>query len=242
MARGRVGDYARYQLRDYLVERGASTLVLGALVMLVPVALGGPESRGAAPALFTGALGSVALIGAIFALNGISSTDRQRGYFRFLFSKPVSVVRYYAQDLALRGVGLLGVSLVLFAAFALLTRGPVPLWALAYVALAFALVGGVGFLLAAITHHDGIALVGVLVATTLVRAGSTLLGWMGRGPVEALQFVSTVLPPFHLLDPARDALARGAAPPVGLLVWVLAYGLGSFGAGLLVLRHRPLAT
>ena len=240
--RGRVGSYARWQLRDYLLERGISTFVLGALMLVVPSLLAGPPARAAAPAGFVGALGPFALLGVIFALNGVSSTDRQRGYFRFLFSKPVNVPRYYAQDLAVRLVGLLAVCVALFAVVALVAGMAFPLWGLAYVALAFVLVGGVGFLLAALTHHDGIALVSVLVGTTILRAGGALLGWLGRGPAEALQFVAALLPPFHLLDPAREALARGTAPAAGVLVAVLAYGIGCFAAGLLVLRHRPLAT
>ena len=234
--------YAPYQLRDYVVDRGISTLAFGALLLLVPPALGGPDARAGAPGFFAATVGNFGLLGAIFAVNGLSSTDRQRGYFRFLFSKPVSVPGYYAQDAAVRLAGLLAVSLALCAAFALLTATAPPLWALAHVALTFVLVGGVGFLLGAVTHHDGVALVGVLVLTALARTGSAALGWLGRGPAEALQFVARLLPPFHLLDPARDALAGGTAPPVGVLVAILSYGLGCFAAGLLVLRHRPLAT
>ena len=240
--RARLVRYAPWQLRDYLRERGLSTLVLGALILLVPPALGGPAARPAAPAFFAASIGNFGLLGVIFALNGLSSTDRQRGYFRFLFSKPVSVPRFYAQDAAVRLVGLLAVSLALCTAFAALTATPLPLWALAHVALTFVLVGGVGFLLGALTHHDGVALVGVLVLTALARAGGALLGWLGSGPAEALQFVARLLPPFHLLDPARDALAGGTAPAAGVLVAILSYGLGCFAAGLLVLRHRPLAT
>ena len=241
-AAGRLARYGRWQLRDYLVERGVSTFLLGALILLVPTAMAGPAAREAGPALFAGGLGTFSTLGAIFALNGLSSTDRQRGYFRFLFSKPVSVPRYYAQDCALRLAGLLLVSLLLLAAFAVLAGAGLPLWALAHVALTYVLVGGVGFLLAAITHHDGLALVAVLVVTTLTRAGATLLGWAGSGVAGALQFVSTLLPPLHLLDAARESLAAGTPPAPGVLLWVLAYGLGCLGAGLLVLRHRPLAT
>lgn len=241
-ARGRVGSYARWQLRDYLLERGISTLALGALILVVPTVLAGPQGRASAAAGFAGGLGAFALLGVIFALNGISSTDRQRGYFRFLFSKPVQVPRFYAQELAVRLVGLLVVCAVLFALVSLVAGMAFPWWGLPYVALAFVLVGGVGFLLAALTHHDGIALVAVLVVTTIVRAGGALLGWLGRGPAEALQFVAVLLPPFHLLDPVRAALAGGTAPAAGVLVPVLAYGIGCFAAGLLVLRHRPLAT
>ena len=237
-----LGRYARWQLRDYLLERGISTFVLGAVLLLVPVLLAGPPGRAEAPALFAGTVGSFALMGVIFAVNGISSADRQRGYFRFLFSKPVSVPRYYAQELVVRLAGLLAVSALLFAAVAAAAAMPYPLWALLHVALAAVLVGGVGFLLGALTRHDGVALVAVLVLTSVARAGGALLGWLGRGPAEALQFVAAVLPPFHLLDAARAALARGTPPAAGVLLGILAYGLGCTAAALVVLRHRPLAT
>jgi hypothetical protein len=235
---GRLGAYAWWQLRDYLLERGLSTFVLGAVLVLAPVVLVGPAAREAGPAVLGGTVGTFAMLGTIFALNGLSSIDRQRGYFRFLFSKPVSVPRYYAQAFAVRFAGLLALAALLFGTFALLTRGALPLWALASVALTYLLVGGVGFLLAAVTRHDGVALVAVLVATTLVRAAASL----SPGAGGALRAAGAVLPPLHALDAARDALAGGTAPPAGVLVWVLSYGLGCLAAGLLVLRHRPLAT
>jgi ABC-type polysaccharide/polyol phosphate export permease len=210
--------------------------------LIVPLLLGGPAARATAPMLLGVAVGNVGLLGTLFALNGISSTDRQRGYYRFLFAKPVGVPRFYAQDFLVRFVGLMLVAGVVFGAFALLARSPYPVWPVAHLALTYALVGSVGFLLSAITHHDGIALVLVYVGTTLVRAGGAVLGWAGGGVAELLQYLSLVLPPFHLLDALRDALAAGAAPRAGDLVWALAYGAGCFATGLLVLRHRPLST
>ena len=221
-ARARLARYARYQLTDYLVERGISTAVLGAVIVLAPLLLGGAAARESAPLLFADAVARVGLLATLFALNGISSIDRQRGYFRFLFAKPVSVPRFYAQDYLVRFAGVLAISSGLFAAFA-------------------ALVGGVGFLLSALTHHDGIALVVVYVAATLVRAGTVVLAAGTRG-AQALGYVSGVLPPFYRLDALRDALAAGTAPSTADLVWVLAYGLGCLAAGLLVLRHRPLSS
>jgi hypothetical protein len=240
--RARLARYARWQLADYLVERGVSTAILGAVIVLAPVVLGGPAARAAAPLLLAATIGNLGLLGTLFALNGISSTDRQRGYFRFLFSKPVSVPRFYLQDFLLRFAGLLAITLVLLGAFAVLAGVAFPVWAVAHVALTFMLVGGVGFLLSALTHHDGLALVGVYVGATLVRTAGAVLGWLGRGAAATFEIVGTVLPPFHLLDAVRTALATGTAPRMGDLVWVLAYGLGCFAAGLLVLRHRPLST
>lgn len=238
----RLFRYGRWQLSDYLIERGASTMVLGAVLVLVPVLFGGPQARATSRFLFAGNAGNFALLGTLFALNGISSIDRQRNYFRFLFAKPVSVAWYYAQDFALRFAGLLAIAVALFGGFALLTGSRFPAWAVAHVALTYVLVGGVGFLLSSLTHHDGIALVAVYVGTSLVRAGGALLGWIGRGPAELLQFVATAAPPFHLLDTARDSFAAGRAPASGALIWILAYGLACLTAGLVVLRHRPLST
>jgi hypothetical protein len=99
-----------------------------------------------------------------------------------------------------------------------------------------------GFLLAAITRHDGVALVAVLVAAALVRAAGSLGAGGSAGGGTVLRAVGAALPPLHALDAARDALAGGTAPAAGVLVWILSYGLGCLAAGLLVLRHRPLAT
>ena len=241
-ARGRLLAYARFQLVDYVVERGISTAVLGSVIVLAPLLLGGADARASAPALLAGAVGNVGILASFFAINGISSTDRQRGYTRFLFAHPVRVPSFYAQDFLLRLVGVVAIGAALFAAFAALGGGRMPLWPLAHLALTYALVGGVGFLLSALTHHDGIALVLVYVGTTLTRAGLQVVGAGGAGGAGAIRYVSGVLPPFHRLDALRDAFAAGTAPPTSDLAWVLAYGLGCFAAGLLVLRHRPLST
>ena len=240
--RGRLLRYARWQLTDYLRERGISTLVLGAVVLLVPVLVGGDAVDAIAPTFLADNVGRLGILAALFALNGISSIDRQRGYFRFLFAKPVGVPRFYAQDFAVRLIGVLGVAALLLAVFTARTGIAFPLWAIGHIAVTFVLVGGVGFLLSAITHRDGVALVAVYVATALLRGGVDALGWFGMGPAGVLRPVVHALPPFHLLDPLRDALATGTPVGAGDLLWVLAYGLGAFAAGLVVLRHRPLST
>jgi hypothetical protein len=212
------------------------------VLLLVPLLFAGPLAPDSAAALVAINVPNFALLATLFALNGLSGVDRQRGYFRFLFAKPVRVPWYYAQAFAVRAVGVLVVTLALLAAYALATRSPLAWWALAYVALTYLLVGGVGFLVGSITHHDGIVLVVVFVLTAVARLAVPAATAFGPRAGGALQFVAALLPPFHLLDPARDALAAGAAPAPGHLTWALAYGLGCLAAGLLVLRHRPLSS
>ena len=121
MSRARTGAYALWQLRDYLKDRGVSTLIVGALSaylgwsMMTETApmprptdvvsagllarFGNADSVYAARMaefsfhFMRSMLGAMIFLGALFAMNGIVANDRKQGFFRFLFAKPVSPSR-----------------------------------------------------------------------------------------------------------------------------------------------------
>ena len=105
------------------MDRGIAIVIIGMLwgyVLIEPMrrTMGaafavGPLSP-AWPLVIT-VTSSVVSLAVLIALNGIVSTDRKMGYYRFLFSKPVSVVAYYAQLFFVYMAGVL-VSMLLLAA------------------------------------------------------------------------------------------------------------------------------
>lgn len=248
-ARGRIGRYGLWQFRDYIVDRGFPTVLIGFILgaqPIIPYRIALHETFGdqwathpagramlmtAVPPLVT----TFALLGTLIAVNGIVSNDRRHGYVRFLFAKPVSVVRYYLQAFAASVIGLMGATGVLIALFALLVAPLVPIHAVLIVCVIAIGVGGIGFLLSTLVRGDWLWLSLTLAVTLMLR---TLYGSVG-GWREALL---VVLPPLHRLDDIRNPLLAGTAPPVPDLAWVLGYGVACLLLGIIVLRRRPLAS
>ncbi len=246
MSRARLSRYALYQLGDWAVERGLVTLLIvamttgPALYIMRDVHGAGWGAGPGGAALVRRTLADfalpVAFLPVLFAINGISSQDRQKGYFRFLFSKPVRVPAYYAQDFVVRFLGVIAVVAVAMLAVSLSSGASFPAGFLAYVAVVYALLGGLGFLLSALVPFDGLALVLVWLAS------SALLGLRRAYPARVPEELTFVLPPVDKLDAARDAfVGGGAALPAGHLWWAVGYGLACFAVGLAVLGRRELA-
>jgi ABC-type transport system involved in multi-copper enzyme maturation permease subunit len=238
----RLARYAAWQALDYLLERALSILLIGALLVLnvalqVREVVAGAPTDGdrealAAPVL-RAVLGIFAAVATLVGVNGLVSNDRQRGYFRLLFAKPVSVPRYYAQAFLVGGAGLLAVTALVLALFALAVVPPRPLGALAYAALVYATLGGVGFLCSALFRLDWLALLMLWGAAETLQRLRGAGGW--RGALLAL------LPPTDALDRAGAALLASATPERAALVRCLTYGAVCFVLGLAVLARRPLA-
>lgn len=260
-ARGaRLAAYVPWQLRDYLMDRGAPTVLIGLLVgymvgggmlraanlhleQMSPGALvragGAAAARASAVAELTTvfletALGNLVFLGALFAMNGIVANDRKQGFYRFLFSKPLSPDRYYGQAFVVHWAGfVLAVTVLGLVYHALI--GPV-LTARLYVAvsLMYLCYAGIAFALSAAARWDWLSLVAVTVASNylwMVHGAST-------GPAAWLLYL---FPPIHRTSVVYAAVATGTALPWDLLGWFAGYGAICFVIGLVVLRHRRLA-
>lgn len=235
--------YLGWHLRDTLLSRGVQALVIGVLLALqlaLPLRLGygagwGDDPRAAdALALLVRSLEALLPpVLTLVAVHGLVSGDRRSGHFRLLFAKPVSVAGYYVQAWLVHLATLLVVGSVLAAAFAVLVRpvSPVPL--LAGIVLTFALMGGVGFLLSALTRFDWL-----LLAALWVGAGIAQSAWAGATGWRAA--VRAVLPPVQHLEPAIAAVRAGAAPEAGALLHVLLYGAACVALAVVAVRRRPL--
>jgi hypothetical protein len=242
---GRLGRYAPIQLMDYALERGAVTLVLGAVVgwaMAMPVAAAlaqgnvGPAERSAIlQQFFLSTFGLYCWFATITAVNGIVSNDRQKGTFRFLFSKPISVLRYYAQAWVLHGIGVVIVISLLAGLFSAAVQPFFPPRLLIYMSVYYVLLGGIGFLASAITRRDAVAVVLVWLMSLVIHARIAVesgLGW---------KVLNVLIPPSHKTTPLMIAILTGQPLDIGAVWWALGYGLACFVAGLAVIRFRPMA-
>lgn len=240
--RARLLAYSRFQLRDFLLTKGLGTVLLMAL-MLFTVYMPFRTARSADPegvlALVAPAFKEVmrlyVTLGVLFATNGIVAEDRKFGFYRFYFAKPVGVVAFYAQKFATHLIGHLLIGTVLVGAFSVLFA---PLWIPAYwpvLALLFVALGGIGFLLSAVTTVDWVSLVGVYF---IAEVGWSLYGTSGDWR-EALVHL---LPPVHRIGEVIHAVVHRDPLPGRLLLWLTAYGAACFVLGLVVLARRRLAT
>ena len=255
----RLRAYALWQGRDYLIDRGVPTALIATLFGYMVAAshvaemnrtlarspevvarMGGMAAARAAmvsdltTSFLGAALGNIVFLGALFAMNGIVANDRKQGYYRFLFSKPLSPDRYYGQAFLVHWVGFLLITSVLGLAYQALL-GPVltgPLYVA--VALMYLCYAGIAFALSAAARWDWLSLVAVTVAAQLlwIRFGAS------TGPLPTLLYL---LPPIHRTAEVYSAVAGGVALPWPLLGWFAGYGVACFVIGLIVLRYRRMA-
>jgi hypothetical protein len=242
MNRWRLVKYSLWQFRDFVMDRGIGILIIGFLwgyVLMAPVrAAGGSQvpltaSSPIWPFLITMA-SSIVSLSVLIAVNGIVSTDRKRGYYRFLFSKPVSVVAYYVQLYFVHMVGVLAAMLVLSG----ILRTIVPDFSivnyLLYTALIFVAMGGIGFFISVATRFDWVTLAAVWLGSRALR---DLYGTRPGLPGKLVQ----MLPPVHKLDYLARALITNGSAPTSDVIWLLAYGSLFFVLGLVLLRQGSLA-
>jgi ABC-type multidrug transport system permease subunit len=246
--RGRLTSYARYHLTDYLLYRAALPI---ALVLLFGYMTWYPTDRrlghgfwttrqGEAFALelYNGFMGFFLGLGAFLGIARIVTEERANGYFRFLFSKPVSLTSFYAQQWLVHGLAFSSLAALLAALIGAATTPRPVLPAFEAAALTWILIGGVGFLLGALTNVDAALLVLVWIASQLVHtlkreAPDQVWGWVRQ--------LARVMPPTHKLDYVRDTLYAGW-PMHWTNFWhVVAYGVLAFVAALLVLRRTSLS-
>lgn len=239
--------YARWQLLDYLWQRLLLPLALAALLSIAtfysvasmsvkPGFWSAPDGARFAAMVLKQAMGTFIPLAVLMAMNGVVAQDRQKGYFRFFFSKPVPVTGFYLSAFVIHliiAAAAAGAVAAAIGAFSV----PQPVLGTAMAcALTFALLGSVMFLLSTLTYQDGIVFIAVWVGTLLMRLlepTRTAGHWMHT----AVRF----LPPTHRLDAVRDAL-YGAQPYQMNDVWhVLAYGGACLVLAVIALRRLPLA-
>jgi hypothetical protein len=230
--------YALWQFRDFIRDRGIALLLVGFLIGFTVIgpfkAMGGAMDDRMAGRLLAATLSQVAFIAAFIALNGIVSNDRKLGYYRFLFSKPVSIPAYYAQLLFIYFVGFIAVCAILFGIFTIFTAPVSPIGPLAFCAVVFLSFSGIAFLVSSLFRYDWPILAAIFL-------GSSILNTMWRYDEGWRRMILSVLPPIHKLPGMLQPLLDRGTVDSQTLLWLLGYSALCFGAGIIVLRQRPFA-
>src|SRR5687768_6024553 len=242
--RAQIARYVPWMARDYLTNQGPSTalvILLIAFLSLQGVTLSGVELSKLPEELLQRVMrqlvGTLVFLGTFFATNGIVASDRKLGFYKFLFSKPVSPPAYYATTFLVYGAGLMLVVLALLGLWALVVRPMFPPPLFAVVALMYLAYGGIGFLLSAAWRFDWLSLVTVLLIANI--------GWLVWGNVEGIRhWLLYLLPPVHRDDQLFALLSQTPNDPLPWMsiLWLGGYGLLCFILGMVVIRRRPLGT
>ncbi|HMJ17527.1 MAG TPA: hypothetical protein VK478_03980 [Gemmatimonadaceae bacterium] len=242
MSRARLARYSLWQFRDFAIERGIAIMIIGLLwgyTLVAPMraAMGaafdiGPRSP-AWPLVIT-ITSSVVSLAVLIALNGIVSTDRKMGYYRFLFSKPVSAVAYYAQLFFVYMAGVLVAMLLLSGVLHTIVPAFKIVNFLVYAAIIYIAMGGIGFFVSVATRFDWVTLAAIWLGSRIVRDFyGARPGWKSKA-VE-------LLPPVHKLNDVSMSIITSGTAHTSDILWLLGYGALFFALGLFLLHRGSLA-
>jgi hypothetical protein len=230
--------YLLWQLRDFARDRGYAILLVGFLIGFTIVApvrgMGRTIDSTLARSLLVAVLSQVSFILAFITLNGIVSTDRKMGYFRFLFAKPVSIPAYYVQLFFVYLAGFLAVTAILLGVFSFFTAPIDLIRPLLFCALVYLSLGGLAFLISTLFRYDWPILAGVFLGSAILHSmWQTREGWR--------RMVLSILPPVYRLTEALPDIVNRRGVDTNDVLWMLGYSAICFAAGLYVLRRRPFA-
>jgi hypothetical protein len=230
--------YALWQFRDFGRDRGIALMIIGlalGFTFVSPVKMMQVQiTEASAKQLVMVSLQQIVFICAFVGLNGIVSNDRKQGYYRFLFSKPVSIPAYYAQQFLIYFVGFMAVMAILLGVFALMVYPLSPVAPLTYCAIVFLSLGGIAFFISSLFRFDWPILAAVFL-------GSALFHTLWENSEGWRKLVIAALPPLNKLTSMLGILLNNGTVETNDLLWLFGYSLMCFLAGLFVLRRRPIA-
>jgi hypothetical protein len=250
--KARMAAYGGYQLRDYVVGRGALTIIATSLAAWAYVTSNGItlaafdpsagiEGRDQAHRAFTAVLAIFALVAAAFAAQGLIARDRRRGYDQLWFSRAVSPLRYYLQGFALSGLGavLLGAGVAEVYAIAV---HPISVpGAVACVVLAWLTVGGLSFALSRVTWFHTPIVAALVGADFALQQAAPALRSTSAGSA-LVDFGQYLLPPAHVVAALSDPLVQATLVDTRPLIWPVIFGVACLVVSIVQLRRRPLGT
>jgi hypothetical protein len=235
--RANLTRYAWWQFRDFARDRGVALIIIGVAIgatIIGPMRAMGEIDAVRAKQVLELIISQLSYITAFIALNGIISNDRKTGYYRFLFSKPVSIPAYYAQQFVVFLIGYLIVNLVLLGIFAIFAEPVSPVAPLVVCALVFLSFGGIAFLISSLFRYDWPILAAIFLGSSIFQSMWAMQeGWR--------RMLLSVLPPLHKVNGAMLDILRNGTMDGKTLLWLLGYSAICFAAGLVVLRRRPFA-
>jgi hypothetical protein len=233
--------YSLWQVRDFALERGIAILLIGflwgyAFISPLRSTMAAQMTNQGSPVwIFTVQIASaIVSLAVLIAVNGIVSTDRKMGYYRFLFSKPVNPILYYAQLFFVYMAGVVASMFVL----SRILQTILPTFSivnyLLYTALIYVAMGGIGFFLSVATRYDWLSLAAVWLGARILR---TTYGDKADWRSKAVE----LLPPVHKLDEVANSLIGTGTANGSDVLWLLGYGTLFFVLGLVILRKGSLA-
>lgn len=233
--------YSRWHALDFAIERAVGLLLVAAVILLPIILLarevrrdGGVSTSTTAQEVYSQLGGHLAYFLVILVVVGMVAESRRNGTYRFLFSKPVSMPAYYAQQYVIWGLGMVAFDLLIAAALTL-TVGPVAPWGLVwYHLLAYVLIGGLTFFFSTFFRHDWAGVMGLVVPAELLMA-------LWNPPSNAQRVILTLLPPVKELSDLQSSLLAGATLALSDAALVTGYGLLFLLAGLVILDRREFA-
>jgi hypothetical protein len=230
--------YALWQFRDFGRDRAIALMIIGlalGFTFVSPVKMMQVQiTEVAAKQLVMVSLQQIVFLCAFVALNGIVSNDRKQGYFRFLFSKPVSIPAYYAQQFLVYFIGFMAVMAILLGVFAVMVYPLSPVAPLTYCAIVFLSLGGIAFFISSLFRFDWPILAAVFLGSALLHTiWAASDGWR--------KLVIAFLPPLNKLTSMLGTLLDKGTVDMNDVLWLLGYSLMFFLLGLFVLRRRPIA-
>jgi hypothetical protein len=238
VTRDNLRRYALWQMRDFGRDRAIALLIIGVALgfaIVAPVSMMHVAvTETSAKQLVGASLQQIVFICAFVALNGIVSNDRKMGYYRFLFSKPVSITAYYTQQFVIYFAGFLAVMLALLGIFAFFIYPISAVAPLTYCAIVFLSLGGIAFFISSLFRFDWPILAAVFL-------GSAILHSMWDDSEGWRHLVVAVLPPLNKLSAMLPTLMDQGSLDTNTLLWLLGYSLLFFLAGIFVLRRRPFS-
>jgi hypothetical protein len=233
--------YSLWQFRDFVVDRGIAIVIIGVLwgtVLIEPLRRTmGPvfADNPLSPtwSLLMTAVSSVVSIAVLIALNGLVSTDRKMGYYRFIFAKPVSPAAFYAQLFVVYMIGVI-VCMLLLASILhhILPRFSI-LNFLIYTAIIYIAMGGIGFFISVATRFDWLTLAAVWLGSHILRNLYRTKPVMGK--------LVEVLPPVHKIDEVATGIISYRSAPGWDIAWLVGYGAVFLVLGLVLLQRGQLA-
>lgn len=227
--------YLGWMSRDVAVRPGLACLVVAALFAFIATRM--PEFGAASARDFLiRTVSQFDWVIVLIATAGLVSWDRASGYYRSLFSQPVSPGFYYLQRWLLGAVGvatfvpLMGLGLLLVTG-SFPFSGPL----LARLLLKYVLLGGLTFALSTLLRADW------MIAFLISVLQSVLYGLQQNGaPLSTFsKLLLRVLPPFQT---GSSSLGTMAYPSTPELTHALVYGAALLALALAVLALRPLGS
>lgn len=225
--------YFPRQLRDMLLTRGAAMLVVGVIFSLPAWLVEGAVANADAAAVLRGSLSGMSAFLTLIATYSIIGEDVRRGYYRFLFAKPISPVQFYAQSFVAALIAFLTVQLMIIGVFALVVEPVWPEGVLRETSAIFVLLGSVIFALSRATRLDW------LLGLTMFILGNGVRTWYPPAEFLRGKILNVLMPPSHLLEPV---LFSPDGIDWGNVTWVGGYSAVCIAIGLSLVRFVPLSS